>query len=83
MVGGGIQNRLLCQMASSAMGRTVLAGPVEGTALGNIATQALAKRDIENRNDLREIVRASVSITTYEPQNHDDWIAFIAESVRT
>jgi rhamnulokinase len=40
VVGGGAQNALLCQLAADATGRTVLAGPVEATALGNVMVQA-------------------------------------------
>ena len=39
IVGGGSRNRLLNQFTADATGRTVLAGPVEATALGNIAMQ--------------------------------------------
>ena len=42
IVGGGSRNRLLNQFTADATGRTVLAGPVEATALGNIAMQMLA-----------------------------------------
>ena len=42
MIGGGIQSRLLCQMTASASNRKVIAGPVEATALGNIAVQLMA-----------------------------------------
>ena len=40
VVGGGAQNTLLCQAIADRSGRTVLAGPVEATALGNVLVQA-------------------------------------------
>lgn len=42
MVGGGIQNRLLCQATADVTGLEVVAGPVEGAALGNVLIQARA-----------------------------------------
>ncbi|PNI07066.1 rhamnulokinase [Arthrobacter sp. AFG7.2] len=42
VVGGGSQNRLLCQLTADVTGRKVVAGPVEATALGNILVQARA-----------------------------------------
>ena len=44
IVGGGTQNRQLCQMTANACNRTVLAGPVEATAIGNVMMQAIAAR---------------------------------------
>jgi rhamnulokinase len=40
VVGGGSQNELLCQLTADRTGRTVLAGPVEATAIGNMLVQA-------------------------------------------
>ena len=73
MVGGGIQNRLLCQMAADAMGRPVLAGPVEATAIGNIIMQAVGVGGLSSVVEARELVRRSVEIKTYEPGDTAAW----------
>lgn len=68
MVGGGIQNSLLCQLTADATGRRVVAGPVEGTALGNLLVQARAVGALEGGlTTLRDVVRASTELQTYEP----------------
>jgi rhamnulokinase len=73
IVGGGIQNTLLCQFIASATGRTVLAGPIEATAMGNLLIQAMAKGQVGSHSELREIVRNSTQIKTYEPAHTDAW----------
>jgi rhamnulokinase len=67
MVGGGIRNRLLCQLTANAMALPVLAGPVESTAMGNIIMQAVGLGHLSSVQEGRELVRASVPIETYEP----------------
>lgn len=68
MVGGGISNRLLCQLAADATGLPVLAGPKEGTALGNMVVAARGAGLLEgDLSALREVVRDSSEITRYEP----------------
>src|SRR3954469_2648319 len=52
IVGGGTQNELLTQMAADACGRTVIAGPVEATAIGNILVQAMAIGHVKSMPDL-------------------------------
>ena len=73
IVGGGSQNRLLNQMTAEATGRRVLAGPVEGTAIGNVLVQALALGDIASLSELRSIVRHSFPVETYAPHNPVHW----------
>ncbi|HUW31058.1 MAG TPA: rhamnulokinase family protein [Planctomycetota bacterium] len=73
VVGGGTQNRLLCQLAADACNRTVIAGPVEATAIGNALMQAVALGDLKSTADLREVVRNSFSPERYEPRNTAGW----------
>ena len=44
IIGGGVQNKLLCQMTADACGIPVITGPIEATALGNIGVQAMGRR---------------------------------------
>ena len=68
VVGGGSQNALLCQLTADATGRTVVAGPVEATAIGNILVQARALGLVSGGLDeLRAIVRDSEHLQRYEP----------------
>lgn len=68
MVGGGIQNTLLCQLTADATGLPVVAGPVEGTALGNLVVQARAIGALEGGlRELRDVVRASSEMVGYRP----------------
>ncbi|MCP4403191.1 MAG: rhamnulokinase, partial [bacterium] len=73
IVGGGIQNTLLCQLTANATGKTVVAGPVEATAIGNIMVQALATGDIASLEEGREIVRQSYKTVCYEAQDAERW----------
>jgi rhamnulokinase len=82
MVGGGIQNRLLCQMAADATGRPVMAGPVEATAIGNIVVQAVGTGRLASFTEARDLVRRSVEIRQYEPRQADAWDEAYARYVR-
>jgi len=66
-VGGGTQNRLLTQLAADVSGRTVIAGPVEATAMGNILMQAIGVGEIGSIAEGRAVVRESLDLLTYEP----------------
>ena len=73
MVGGGIQNKMLMQMAADAMDRPVIAGPVEGAAIGNLLMQAVALGEVSGIGELREIVRRSEDVVRYEPHFTREW----------
>jgi rhamnulokinase len=73
MVGGGIQNRLLCQMTADACDRTVIAGPVEATALGNVVSQGIASGRFHSIVEARQWMRNMPDICTYEPNNPKSW----------
>ncbi len=75
LVGGGSQNLLLNQFTANAIGRDVVTGPVEGTAMGNILGQALATGDIPSLAAGREIVKNSIETGHYSPADQDVWAA--------
>jgi len=73
IVGGGSKGSLLNQFSANATGKTVLAGPVEATACGNVLIQALALGHIEDLSALRRVVGASFPITEYQPAESAQW----------
>ena len=73
IVGGGSRNRLLNQFTADATGRTVLAGPVEATALGNIAMQMLATGTVSSLAEARQIIERSFPLERFEPVASDRW----------
>jgi rhamnulokinase len=73
IVGGGSRNRLLNQFTADATGRTVLAGPVEATALGNIAMQLLATGTVRSLDEARAIIEQSFPVERFDPVATDRW----------
>ena len=73
IVGGGGQNLLLNQLTANAVGRPVVVGPVEATAAGNILMQMVASGEIASLAEGREIIRRSFELTTYVPEDTDEW----------
>ena len=69
IIGGGSQNALLNQLTADALGIPVWAGPVEATAMGNILVQAMASGEVSSIDELRSVVRNSVTPQIFEPQN--------------
>lgn len=68
LVGGGIQNELLCQLTADATGRHVVAGPVEATAAGNIMVQAIGAGRLSGLKEARAILAESFAVKRYEPR---------------
>ena len=69
LVGGGSQNALLCQLTADAVGRPVVAGPVEATALGNVLVQARTHGVLSgDLAALRGRVRTASRLRRYEPR---------------
>src|SRR5262249_17779476 len=75
IVGGGSRNRLLNQFPPDATGRTVLAGPVEATALGNIAMQMLATGEVSSLAEARAIIDRSFPVERFVPSDTHRWDA--------
>lgn len=69
IVGGGSQNTLLCQLTADRTGRTVFAGPVEATAIGNVLIQARAQGLVTGSlESLRALVAQAFAPVRYEPR---------------
>jgi sugar (pentulose or hexulose) kinase len=73
IVGGGGQNRLLCRLIADCTGLTVIAGPVEASALGNGMLQAIATGHISDIASGRNAIASSIDRATYEPNRSDAW----------
>ena len=67
IVGGGCQDMYLNQRTAQATGLTVFAGPVEGTAIGNLIVQMIAGGDLENLQAARDAIRRSFEIKEVNP----------------
>ena len=68
IIGGGSANQLMNQLTADELGIPVVAGPVEGTAIGNIMIQAKAAGLVKDRWEMRRIIGNSIQTTTYEPK---------------
>ncbi|MBI5878107.1 MAG: rhamnulokinase [Chloroflexi bacterium] len=73
IVGGGSQNRLLCQWTADACAVPVVAGPVEATALGNALVQLMSAGKLASLREGRELVRHSFAPQTYQPRPSAAW----------
>ena len=83
IVGGGSKNALLNRFTAEAIKRPVVAGPGEGTVIGNLLMQAKALGAIADIPELRRVVEASFPTETFLPETDGSaWDAAYAEYVR-
>ena len=73
IIGGGTKNGLLNQLTADATCRTVVTGPVEATAIGNILMQAIGLKHLSSLAEARRVVRASFTPEIFEPRQTTDW----------
>ncbi len=73
IVGGGSRNRLLNQFTANACRRSVLAGPVEATVLGNVLVQARACGELTSLAEIRRVARASSEVEEIHPEHEASW----------
>ncbi len=73
IVGGGTQNQLLNQLTANACGKPVVAGPIEATVLGNLLVQARSAGELSSLQEIRDVVRASSEMQTFEPKASSEW----------
>lgn len=69
--GGGCQNNLLNQLVADVTGKEVLAGPIEATAIGNIAAQLISCGELEDLGQARRIIKESFEISIFKPSKGD------------
>ncbi|MDH6313112.1 rhamnulokinase [Parabacteroides sp. PFB2-10] len=73
VIGGGSQNKLLNQMTANAIGIPVVAGPSEATAMGNIMIQAMGMGVVGSLQEIRDVIRNSVSPDVFVPTDNAIW----------
>lgn len=75
VIGGGSKNKLLNQFTANSTGIPVVAGPSEATAIGNVMMQAKGVGVVNSLDEMREIVRNSMELDVYYPQESEKWNA--------
>ena len=73
IIGGGSLNNYLNQFTANSCGVEVLAGPQEGTALGNIMVQAKAANEVRDLWDMRRVIANSLELKRFTPTDKEQW----------
>lgn len=68
IVGGGSNVALLNQLTADLIGKPVIAGPGEGTALGNIMIQMIASKELADLKEARQWLESNQELIRFEPQ---------------
>ena len=71
IVGGGSNAEYLNKLTAQVTGRTVLAGPSEATAIGNIGAQMMAGGIFTSLQEFRKYVFTSFEVKEYNSGNYD------------
>lgn len=82
VIGGGTKDTLLCQLTANSCNRTVKAGPIEATVMGNVAVQLMSADAVEGISEARRIVANSSELKTYAPADVDKWEEAYADFLR-
>ena len=75
IIGGGSLNDNLNQFTANSCGVEVLAGPQEGTALGNIMVQAKSAGEVKDLWDMRKVIANSLNLKRFSPADKEIWDA--------
>ena len=73
VMGGGTKDKLLLQMTAQSCNVNVYGGPIEATALGNVAIQLMSTGAIKDIKEARKIIAKGENLKLYEPNDNASW----------
>ena len=73
VMGGGTKDKLLLNMTAQSCNVDVYGGPIEATALGNIAIQLISSGVITDIKEARKIIAQGENLKHHTPENRDEW----------
>ena len=73
VIGGGSKNNLLNQFTANSIGKPVIAGPSEATAIGNVMVQAKAMGLVGDRMEMRKVISECIETVEFVPQDVEIW----------
>lgn len=62
IIGGGSRDTLLNELTAQATGKTVITGPVEATAIGNLIMQMIGTGELPDLQSARKIIKKSFEV---------------------
>ncbi|MDA3880491.1 MAG: FGGY-family carbohydrate kinase [Prolixibacteraceae bacterium] len=65
ITGGGSKSAMLCALTANYTGKNVVAGPVEGAAIGNLMIQAVADGVVSSYDEARKMITRSFNVKEY------------------
>lgn len=75
VMGGGTKDKLLLQMTAQSCNVNVYGGPIEATALGNIAVQLMSSGAVKDIKEARKIIADGEKLKLYSPESRNEWEA--------